>query len=203
MFVYRFSASLYTTANVIILGVISSPATVSFFGGAEKITRGLLTLISPISNALYPRISYLVAHEPAKAWRIIRLTLLAFAIGGVFLGMFIASGAPIWISMLLGPGYDAAIPFLRILSLLAPLLPISTAISVLCMLPMDLEKRLNVIIFSAGVLNVISAILLARMWDGLGMAIVAVTTEAFVTFNVCLVLRNVKTVLYNRAHGIS
>lgn len=203
MFVYRFSGSLYTTANVVILGILTSPAMVGFYGGAEKITRGLLTLISPVINALYPRISYLVVHDPAKAWRAIRLSLLAFTVGGMFLGAVIAVYAPIWIGLLLGPGYDAAVPILRIMSLLAPLLPVSTAVSVLCMLSMGLEKKLSVIILSAGILNVILAVLLTKLWNGLGMAMAAVVTEIFVTFNMCLALRLVRVMFRDSTQGVS
>jgi polysaccharide transporter, PST family len=192
IFIYRIAGSLYTTANVVIVGVLSPPAIVSFYGGAEKIIRGLLTLIYPLISALYPRLTYLVIYDTAKAWRALNLTLVAFMIVGVVLCGIVAVWAPLWIFILLGPGYETAVPLLRVLSLEALVLPLSTVVSILYMLPLKMDRILNSIILGAGLLNVFLAVILLHVWGALGMAVTAVFTETFVAACTLLILFKVK-----------
>ena len=191
VFVYRFSANFYTSANVVILGMIASPATVSFFGGAEKIVRGLLTLISPIVYALYPRINNLLSRHPAKAWYAIRFTLFAFIAGGGLAAVILFAFARLWTDLLLGPGYEDAVPILRVLALVAVFLPVSTVVSVLVMLPLKMERTLNVIVLSASCLNLFFALFFYTLWGGLGMGVASVSTEIFVTSSTCIVLARI------------
>lgn len=57
MFLFQSSASLYTTANTFILGLLVSVEQVAFYGGAERITRSILSLMGPLSQAMFPRMS--------------------------------------------------------------------------------------------------------------------------------------------------
>jgi polysaccharide transporter, PST family len=188
LFIFRVSSSLYTTANLIILGMISSPVVVSYFGGAERIIRGLLTLISPISNALYPRVSYQLVHTPKIAWRTIRYTVFAYCIGGFVLSACFIMLAPFLVRILFGSGYEGIVPIFRILSLLFPLVATNNAGGIVGMLTMGLEKRLNSIVISAGILNLLLSVPLTLLWSGSGMAIASVTVEGFVTLGVCFFL---------------
>lgn len=189
VFIYRFAASLYTTANIIILGFLSLPAIVSAYGGAEKITRGVLTLISPIIYAFYPRINVLRERDPERAWRITRLMFISFAIGGMLIMGILIFFARTWIHIFLGPGYSSAVPLLRILALEALFVPVSTVAGILCMFPMNMEKSLNLITISTGLLNIGLAIFLINIWGGRGMAITAVFSEGLLAFSILIVLK--------------
>jgi PST family polysaccharide transporter len=67
MFLFRSAVSLYTTANALILGLFASATSVGYYAGAEKITRALLGVLSPVSQAVYPRLNNLLRQSPGRA----------------------------------------------------------------------------------------------------------------------------------------
>src|SRR5260370_35888620 len=82
MFLFRGSLSLYVGGNAFILGLFTSPQTVAYYAGAERISRAFLSLLTPISQALFPRVSYLVQEARERAARLARTSLVVMGIGG-------------------------------------------------------------------------------------------------------------------------
>ena len=65
-FMSRASLSLYTNTNAFFLGLISSNLMVGYYVAAEKIYRALDTLMSPLSQALYP---YVAKYKDMKTYK--------------------------------------------------------------------------------------------------------------------------------------
>jgi PST family polysaccharide transporter len=189
MFLFRGAVSLYTTANAFILGLFVPPASVAFYGGAERLNKAVLAGLDPISQAIYPRITHLVATDQKRAARIARVGLLAIGGLGLALGLLVMAFAPIAVRILLGARYEAAIPVLRVLALLIPLTALSNVIGVQWMLPLGMDRAFNNVIVSAGILNVILAVFLAPRAGAVGMAISVVGAEAFVAIAMWWVLK--------------
>ena len=78
VFVFRGIVSLYTTANVLLLGLLARPEAVAFFAAAEKLAKAGISALYPISQAMYPRIARLLETDPAEA----RAAALGFPQGG-------------------------------------------------------------------------------------------------------------------------
>lgn len=189
MFFFRSAVSLYTTANAFVLGLFTSPAVVGYYAGAEKLAKAVLGLVGPVAQALFPRMSHLQRTDPARARRLATTVLWMMGLGGLLLGAGLAATAPLLISVLLGPGYEAAVPVLRVLALLLPLVALSNVLGIQWMLPLGLDRNFNTIIATAGLLNLGLAILLAPRLGALGMALAVVVAEAFVTGGMYLYLR--------------
>jgi PST family polysaccharide transporter len=188
MFLFRSAASLYTVANVFLLGMFVSPVMVGFYGGAEKISRAALGLLNPISQALYPRMSHLTAQNPARASWVSRMSFCMIGGFGLALGALLALSARTLVQTLLGPGYDTAVPLLRILSLLLPLIALSNVLGIQRMLPLGLDRSFSVIVISAGLLNVLLACILVPYCGPIGMAWSVVVAEALVSGSMYVVL---------------
>lgn len=184
LFLFRSAISLYTTANVLLLGLFATPAVVGLFGGAERITRAALSAFAPFNQTFFPRVSYLMEHDPAAARRTTRASALAMLALGLAVGAFLAAAAPWIVAILLGPAYQAAVPLLRWLALLAPLVAVSNVLGIQWMLPLGLERAMNVILLSAGLGNVLCACLLAPRFGGVGMAASVIAAETGVTLAV-------------------
>ena len=148
------AVSLYTTANALILGAVASPLSVGYDSGAERIARGVINLINPVSQSLFPRLSRLIVTEQRKAIMLVRLSLAMMAAFGLIVGLTLFAGAPLIVRILLGRGYEAAVLPLRILSLLVPSVALSNVLGMQWMLPLGMDKEFNRIIISAGVINV-------------------------------------------------
>ncbi|WP_321472969.1 oligosaccharide flippase family protein [uncultured Paludibaculum sp.] len=189
LFLFRGAVSLYTTANVLILGLFAAPAAVGIFGGAERLIRAAMACFAPLNQTFFPRISYLMERDPAAARRTARASVFIMLALGLGLGAFLAAAAPSIVAILLGSHYTAAVPVLRLLALLAPLVALSNVLGLQWMLPLSLERDFNRILVAAGLFNVFCACVLAPRFGGLGMAASVVAAETAVTLGVLFSLR--------------
>ena len=117
-FVSRVAVSMYTTLNTVLLGLNFNTAELAVYGTANNLTNMCRTMISPVSDSIYP---YMVKN---KNYRLVKKLILIFEpviIGGCILLWFIA---PLVIRIVCGNGYEGAVPVLRsMLPLIAISLP--------------------------------------------------------------------------------
>jgi PST family polysaccharide transporter len=180
MFLFRSSVSLYTTANAFILGLMVPTAQVAFFGGAEKLVKVAVALLSPVSQAFYPRLARLARHDSARAVRLVRVSfglMVGMALVGAVLLVWLA---PTVIRLALGPGYEGAVPVLRVLAAMVPLVAASNVLGIQWMLPLRMDRSFNRIVVTAGALNLVLAVTLASTHGAVGMAVAVLCAEAFV-----------------------
>ena len=189
MFLFRAAFTLYTSGNGFILGLFAQPAQVGYYAGAEKISKGLLTPLSPLSQAVFPRVSYLAVHSRDRAARVAKLSMIVMGLGGIVLGAVAFFFAPLIIRIVLGPGFQPAVPVLRLLAGLVPAMALSLALGIQWMLPLGLDAAFNRIILGAGILNIVLAVILAPVYGQLGMACSVLTCEVFVTVGMYIALR--------------
>lgn len=188
LFVFRSASGLYTLANSFLLGLFAGPQSVAFYGGAEKLVRAGVSLLNPVSQALYPRVVHLVGHERDEAVGVVRVSLILLGGIGVLAGAGTALFAPVLVRVLLGPAYASAVPVLRVLALLLPLIAVGTVLGVQWALPWGLDRPFYRLVIAAGVINVLLAAVLARPFGALGMAWSAVLSEAVVVIGLVWVL---------------
>jgi len=189
LFVFRASVSLYTSANVLILGFFASASVVGFYAAAEKIVKSALGLLTPVSRTLFPRLSGLVSESRARAARLVRAAGLGVGLAALAGAALLAVAAPLVVDLLLGPVYSGTVVLMRILALLLPVIALSNVLGIQWMVPLGLDKQFNRIILSAGALNITLALILAPLFGAVGMALAVVTTEIFVTAVVYVFLK--------------
>jgi polysaccharide transporter, PST family len=192
MFLFRSSASLYTTGNAFILGLFVSPQLVGYYAGAEKISKAFLGFLNPVTQTLYPRLSHLAYHARDRAARLSRVGITVMGAGGAAMGLVICLLAPLLVRVILGSNFAPAVPVLRILSLLLPLIALSQVLGVQWMLPLGLDRPFNAIILIAGLINLGLALVLAPIYTDQGMAWAVVTAELFVSGSMYMLLRSRK-----------
>ena len=180
IFVFRGSSGLYMQANAFVLGLLTNPAVVGLFGGAERIIRAGISMLQPLSQAFFPRVSHSVVKDLEEAGRLLWLSLVW--IGGLSLIMGATSflAAPILVNILLGPGYESAVPILRALSVLVPIIGVGTVFGIQWALPWGFELPFSGLVVLAGALNLVLAFLLVPQFGGMGMAWSVVAAEALV-----------------------
>jgi PST family polysaccharide transporter len=189
IFMLTGALSFYTIGNGFVLGLFGTPAAVAYYVGAERICRVFGTLLSPITQAVFPRTSHLASRAPAEAARLARNSLLVMTAVACPMGVVLFAGAPILVHVLLGPGFESAIPVLRILSLLPPLIAASNVLGVQWGLALGLDRLVNLVMFGAGVLNVSLAFLLVPHYSQIGMAMSVVAAELSVVAGLYVTLR--------------
>ncbi len=153
---------------------------VGYFASAEKVSRAAFGLLNPIRETLYPRISHIISQSPFRAAQLARIGAAVSISGGVLLGLSLLIFAPWLVAVVLGPGFAEAVPVLRILSVLPPLLAITHSVGLQWLLPSGRDVEVNRIILSAGLLNLILAVVLAPHFAQVGMALAVVCAETLV-----------------------
>lgn len=189
LFLFKGAASLYTVGNAFVLGLLAPAQYVGYYSGSEKIVRGFLSLLAPVGQAFYARVSNLVVGSPRDAARMARRGLILMVGGGALLSVAIFLGAHLLVEIILGPGYTEAVPALRVLSLLPALVALNTVLGLQWMVPLGMDRAINLIAIGAGLINVALAIALAHALHHVGMALAVVTAELAVALAIFYVLR--------------
>lgn len=179
MFLFRGADTLYSLGNSFVLGLFAAPALVGYYAGSEKISKAFFGLMNPIREAMYPRLSNLVRDQREEAARLARIGIYVMGCGGVLLGALVYLLAPLLVHLFLGPRFDAAVPVLRILSLLPPLMAITHSVGFQWLLPLEQNGVINRIMVSAGLVNFSLAVILAPRYAHIGMAWTVVAAELF------------------------
>lgn len=193
MFVFRGALSLYSTANVFLLGLFAPAGLTGCFAGAERIGRAPAGLLTPFTQAIYPRLSGLLGRNSPGAERLQKVGLGVLGASGIAMGAGLFLCAPLIISVVLGPGFEQAVPALRIMALLPPLITLNTFVGFYWVLPLGLDRAMVTVTIGAGLLNVAAALYLAPRFGHLGMAWATVLSELAVLLGLLVVLRGRRT----------
>jgi PST family polysaccharide transporter len=189
MFLFLGALSLYTVGNGFILGLFAGSTAVGYYAGAERISKAVASLLFPITQAVFPRISHLASGARAEAARLARLNIVVVGGAGCVMGILLFLMAPVLVQTLLGPEFDKAIVVLRILAFLPPLIAVSNVLGIQWMLALGLDRYVNGVVLLAGVLNLSLAFALVPRHAQVGMAVAVVLSEALVALGLYAVLR--------------
>jgi O-antigen/teichoic acid export membrane protein len=181
LFLSNSSIVLYTTGNAFILGLMASDTVVGYFTAGEKIIRAVGGALGPLSQALFPRFSRLVAESKMRALRWGKRLLFVMGGAGLLLSVATFAEAGIIVRVVLGPDYQSSVSVVRILALLPFLVGVSSVLCIQLMIPFGLERGVLFSILGAGCLNVALAAVLAPVWKADGMAVSVLLAEFFVS----------------------
>jgi PST family polysaccharide transporter len=161
---------------------------VAFYAGADRLINVCIALMQTPVTALYPRASSFAHVNPDETARVTRLAVALLlplgAIGSILLFFL----APLIVEIALGPGYEEAVPVLRILGVLLPLMGVLLPLSGQWVIPLGMDSLLTRITLSAGVLHVVLALLLASQFEHIGIAWAWVCTETYMLLVISIVL---------------
>lgn len=189
MMLMRVFVLMLTAGNTFLLGLFVAPQHVAFFAASDKLCRTASWLLQPINAVLLPRITFLLREHPEQARQLASLSLVSMAgIGiGLLVGLWLA--APLVVQILFGESYAAAVPIVRVMALIIPMIVVNTCLVTHFLLPHGLDRALNSVLVSGAVLNVGLALLLAPVFKGFGLAWVTVTVEGFILVGLVVALR--------------
>jgi PST family polysaccharide transporter len=189
IFISTAAISLYTTSNAFILGLFTNNTIVGYYSAAEKIIRAVQGLLTPVSQTVYPYISKLVAESKERALGFIRKLVKLVGVGSFILSLLIFVLAGPIVNIVLGSQYQQSIIVLRILAFLPFIIGLSNIFGIQIMLTFDLKRAFSRILISAGLLNMALALILAPLYQHVGVAVAVLTTEIFVTLSMFLYLQ--------------
>jgi PST family polysaccharide transporter len=202
IFLSRMATSLYTTTNVVILGLFADTASVGYYAAGDKIARAVQGLQIPLSQAIFPHIGKLASQsrQAALVFTAHVTKLVSVLTLGLSVTLFVT--APYVARVILGEQFAKGVPVIRILSALPFIIGLSNIFGVQIMVNFGLKRAMTRILTAAGILNILVALALVVPLRHIGVSISAVLTETFVTTVMLICLRrNGLDVFQVRAQG--
>jgi PST family polysaccharide transporter len=190
LFLFRAGVTLYSSLNVLLLGLFAPALIVAWFAGAEKLARAAVAAWGPINLVFYPRINHLMTTDRKGAAQATRWSAWLMMAAGTGMGLLLFAFAPLLVRLALGPGFEPAGRVLRVMAVLPAMIALSNVLGAQWMLALRLDKELNYIILGAGLVNLAGALTLGRWYQPMGMAISLVIAEMFVVVGAFLFLRS-------------
>ena len=189
LFLSKMATMLYTTSNAVILGLLTNNTFVAYYAAGDKIVRAVQGLQYPLSQAVFPHVGRLASQSKQAALEFVAVVMKILC--GVMLLMSAALfvGAPYVARLLLGEQFQAGVPVIRILAFLPFITGLSNIFGIQIMANFGLRKLLTRILLAAGILSLVLAVSLATPWRHVGMAVVTLVTETFVTVALYIGLR--------------
>ncbi len=181
VFLSTVSISLYTNSNIFILGLFTNNEVVGYFAGADKIRIAIQGIFGNAGQSIFPHVSRLFKESLEKATGFLRQYLKIIIISGGVVTVASFLFANELTLLLLGQKYVASISILEILIFLPLLIALSNIYGIQIMLNTGHKKEFTKIVFSAGVLNTVLALVLVPYLQAIGSAIAVLTAEIFVT----------------------
>lgn len=181
LFVSNAAISLYTNSSAVILGFVGSEAAVGAFVAAYTLIKAALGLMGPVSQALFPRMSYLLTHERELAEQMLRRVFLWQTAMGLAVSLGVWFVSPIVVPLLFGAAYVQALPVLLGLAALPFLIAISNVFGIQIMVPLGHNSAFSAVLIAAGLINVVLVFPLGAWWGAMGAAVSMVVAEILVT----------------------
>lgn len=175
---YSVLTSMYTTFNVIYLGVASSDAQVGYYYAATKIYMVLLGVYTAFSNVMYPRMSSIISQHREEDYRMnIRVSyeiLLMFALPVII--FCLTMGRDIILVMSGEDFLDAVLPFRLIIPLL-----LVVGIGQVYVMQMLIPKSKDSILLRASAIGmatgIICNVIFVERFGAAGSALVLIASE--------------------------
>lgn len=192
LFISRLSISLYTSLIPIAIGSWAGHAQLAYFNLADRLRLVVTSIIVPVLQALFPRMSLLYKSDQTSAKR------LAVKVAMVICAVTLGAGGLLWMLadpvMLVfgGSNFQEAVPVLRWLAFVPCVVALSNLLGVQVMLPQGMNKPFSMILAMASLLSLLLMYPLIRGRQALGAAQLIFVIEVVVTVSMALYLHFVR-----------
>nr|WP_314262442.1 oligosaccharide flippase family protein [uncultured Devosia sp.] len=189
IFISQVAISFYTAFIPTALGMVSGTVPVGQYMIADRARSAAQSFMGPISQALFPRMSFLFGtNDLGNARRMLKISLIATFVvsGAASIALFVLAD---WIVMLLGgQEFLFAAQILRWLSPVPFCVGLSNLFGLQIMLPRRKTRAFNTILISAAVLGTALIFPMANWRGAEGAAMTVLAVEMWVTLTMAAYL---------------
>lgn len=188
IFLVNVAASLYTSFNIVLLGVVSTTDAVAVYGSCERIIRAGLAFVAQATSAIFPKLASMKSGDPVQLSKARRLSLLAFALGSVACLPFVWFAAPLLSKYLFHEKLPDLAHVLRIMALVIPAIAINNVLAFHFLVVDHQENVLNWVVAAAVPVSLATGYLVSGIYGAAGMASTWVAIEWLVTLTLAAVI---------------
>lgn len=180
LFVSNITISFYTTLNILIIGYFGGPTLAGYFSAADKIRTAAQGLMSPVQQAMFPRVSSLIS-EGKKLKEILNLYGKKFIVFGLLISISMAViGYPVSLYY-----YSAEYRVSSLILLMMSPLPLIVSIGVVYgqwwLIPNNLTKIVRKTYLAVSLMHIIVSVILMHITPTYGVTISVIFTEIIVS----------------------
>ncbi len=155
LFISHFAINLFTSFNMLVLGLVSSDLVVGYYAIAEKVVKIIASLFNPLNQALFPHVVQLVKKSKEKGKLFVnKISIAILGISMFIWGFFIIFSENIF-ELVFGKEAINSIPIFNILSILIVIMPLAAWMYNVILISFKLEKYFIKIFSTIAILNVI------------------------------------------------
>jgi PST family polysaccharide transporter len=181
LFTSRALISLYTTLVPLAVGYWSGTTQLAYFNLADKLRTVVQAMLNPVSQALFPRMSWLFQHNSAEAFVILRKFAVALMAISGFAGIILFVGAESLMVLLGGADFANGAEVLRWLAAVPAIVALSNLMGVQIMLPRGMNAAFTSILALASLISVVFLYSMTNEQGAVGAAQLVLGVEGFVT----------------------
>lgn len=188
LFSSRALISLYTTIVPLAVGYLAGPVQLAYFNLADKLKMAVQILLTPVSQALFPRMSWLYAYQKSNATALLCKFAFGLTLVSIFAGLALWSGAEQLMVLLGGSDFSQGADILRWLAFVPVMVSLSNLMGVQMMLPQGMHKPFAVILSFAALGSLVGLYPMIANWGAVGAAQLVLIIEVFVTVQMAFYL---------------
>ena len=179
IFVGTLAVTLYTSFNVVLLGLFEPSAEVAHFGAAERVVRVAITMLGPIGGAVIPRLTALqTAGNRERARRLLIIAVAVSALPALMITAGLIVFAPTIVEVIYGHRFvDSSVPILRVMALIIPVNVTGVVIG-LWLMTLYKDRIIVTVVLTAGIANIVLGCTLTSLFGPIGMAWSVIAAEA-------------------------
>ncbi|MGE1061029.1 flippase [Megasphaera paucivorans] len=178
IFVSMIAVNLYTTSNVVILGILTNNTVVGYYSGADKLINCVRRGIDAVNTAIYPYITQVLKKSRTQGMLFLKKQLYIYSICGGIVGIILTIGSRWIVIALLGEQYEASIRIFQIMAFVPCIVAVSTIFGGETMLPLGMEKEYSFSLCLGALINTLLIFPLTIWFNSEGTAITTVVTES-------------------------
>jgi PST family polysaccharide transporter len=170
LFVSGFALYLSTSSTAVVLGFVASKPEVGYYSAADKLVKAAVSMLSPITQALYPHITALKAASLDSALRLIRKSFVSTGILALCTSIATLSLAAPICHLFLGSSFNESIHVLQWLSPLPLLFGLMSVFGTQTMLVFKMDSAMSRIMFASALAGIPLIVMLSMPFGAQGAA---------------------------------
>ncbi len=181
IFISSVGISLYVSSTAFVLGLMAGNVAVGYFSAAQKLINAAQGLVSPVSQAVYPRISALAAHSKDDAIRMANSVLIWLGTG-TFMGCCLLFGlAGHIVGVVLGNNFQPSVAVVRWMAFIPFVVVLSNIFGVQILFTFGYAKLVVNWQIPTALISLLSLFIMIRFFGVIGAAVNLFVTELFIT----------------------
>jgi polysaccharide transporter, PST family len=178
IFISTFSINLYRNANVLLLGLMTNYTITGYYASAEKVIKGMQSIITPLSDALFPFVSKRFANDGLKQniSFITRAGKYYFIILSAIAVVFVVFAGPI-VTVFLGNEYIPSIPDMELMGFVILFGGLNYLLGIVGLINMGFKKKFMIFVTVTGLISIVNLCWLIPLFQDRGASLSMLLSE--------------------------